>query len=86
MQALLFVNNVNDAHHETLRFMLPGAVTQGQGLDAAWYSWHLPVLHIQATGAVRSCCLLGALEKSHTTLRHWPKHYPGVQGVLLSSE
>lgn len=74
MHALLFTNNVNDAHRETLRFMIPGAVTQGQGLDAVWNSWHLPVLHIQATRAVWSCCLSGALEKSHTTLRQWPQH------------
>lgn len=31
MQSLLFANNVNDAHHETLGFMLQGAVPRGLG-------------------------------------------------------
>lgn len=29
MQALMFANNVNDAHRERLGFMLQGAVPQG---------------------------------------------------------
>lgn len=54
MQALLFANNVNEAHHEMLRFMLQGAVTQGKGLGAAWDSWRLSVLHTRAMRSYES--------------------------------
>ena len=54
MQALLFANNVNDAHHEKLRFVLQGAVTQGKGLGAVWDSWHAAILHTRAMRSYES--------------------------------
>lgn len=54
MQALLFANNVNDAHHKMLRLVLQGAVIQGKGLGAAWDSWHLPILHARAMRSYES--------------------------------